>query len=50
LEKTAKICAEFSLSKKGSFEVDFAKRRDVSPKGGGKAEYVNYKTIQVSLD
>ncbi len=50
LEKTAKICAEFSLSKKGGFEVDFAKRRDVSPKGGGKAEYVNYKTIQVYLD
>jgi len=50
LEKTAKICAEFSLPQKGSFEVDFARRRDVSPKGGGRAEYVNYKTVKVYLD
>lgn len=50
LEKTAKICAEFSLAQKGFFEVDFAKRRDVSPKGGGKADYVNYKTLRVFLE
>jgi predicted ribosome quality control (RQC) complex YloA/Tae2 family protein len=50
LEKTARICAEFSLSQKGAFEVDFAKRRDVSPKGGSRAEYVKYKTIKVFLD
>ena len=50
LEKTAKICAEFSLSQKGLFEVDFTKRRDVSPRGGGKAEYVNYKTLKVCLE
>jgi predicted ribosome quality control (RQC) complex YloA/Tae2 family protein len=50
LEKTAKICAEFSLSQKGFVDVDFAKRRDVSPQGGASVLYVNYKTLRVRLD
>jgi len=50
LEKTAKICAEFSLSQKGFVDVDFAKRRDVSPQGGADVLYVNQKTLRVRLD
>lgn len=43
----AKVCVELSTDQKGSFLVDFAKRRDVSPVEGAKVNYVNYKTLTV---
>ena len=43
----AKVCVELSTSQQGSFLVDFAKRRDVSPVEGSKVNYVNYKTLTV---
>lgn len=43
----AKVCVELSSSQQGSFLVDFAKRRDVSPVEGSKVNYVNYKTLTV---
>ncbi len=43
----AKVCVELSVNQKGSFLVDFAKRRDVSPVEGAKVNYVNYKTLTV---
>ena len=37
----------FNEIKKGSFLVDYAKRRDVSPVEGAKVNYVNYRTLTV---
>ncbi|NPA73712.1 MAG: DUF814 domain-containing protein [Epsilonproteobacteria bacterium] len=49
VEFAAKLCVKFSTSKKGSFLVDYAKRRDVRIVSGAKVNYVNYKTISVSV-
>ncbi len=46
----AKMCVELSVSQSGSYAVDYAKRRDVSPVEGANVNYVNYKTLTVKKE
>jgi predicted ribosome quality control (RQC) complex YloA/Tae2 family protein len=46
----AKVCVELSVEAAGSYLVDYARRRDVSPVEGAKVNYVNYKTLTVKKD
>jgi predicted ribosome quality control (RQC) complex YloA/Tae2 family protein len=50
LEVCAKICASFSVDEHGNYLVDYAKRRDVKPKERAFVNYVNYKTLQITID
>jgi len=45
LDFAAKICVEFSVTKKGTYLVDYTQRRNVTVKNGANVEYVNYKTM-----
>ncbi len=46
----AKMCVELSVSERGVYLVDYAKRRDVSPIDGANVNYVNYKTLTVKKE
>lgn len=46
----AKMCVELSVSERGSYLVDYAKRRDVSPIEGANVNYVNFKTLTVKKE
>jgi len=46
----AKMCVELSVSEFGSYLVDYAKRRDVSPVEGANVNYVNFKTLTVKKE
>ncbi len=45
LDFAAKICVEFSVTKKGTYLVDYTQRRNVTVKNGANVEYVEYKTM-----
>ncbi len=47
LEFAAKLCVNFSTSKKGNFLVDFTAFKNVKIQSGANVFYVNYKTIKV---
>ncbi len=49
LKFAANLCAKFSLTQKGSYLVDYTTRRDVKIISGAKVNYVNYKTISVTI-
>ena len=45
LDFAGKICVEFSVTKKGTYLVDYTQRRNVTVKNGANVEYVDYKTM-----
>jgi len=45
LDFAAKICVEFSTSKKGTYLVDYTQRRNVKVVSGASVTYVDYKTM-----
>lgn len=45
LDFAAKICVEFSVSKKGTYLVDYTQRRNVKVVSGASVTYVDYKTM-----
>ena len=47
IEKSAKLCVDFSLSQAGDYDVDYCKRRFVKIQEGSNVEYDKYKTIRV---
>lgn len=46
----AKMCVELSVWESGSYAVDYAKRRDVSPVEGANVNYSNYKTLTIKKE
>ena len=49
LIEAGKLCAKFSTSEKGSYLVDYTKRKYVRIQKGSKVLYTNYKTIEVEI-
>ena len=49
LEFASKLCVEFSVSQKGSYLVDYTSRKNVKVVEGAHVNYVNYKTISVTV-
>ncbi len=49
LEFASKLCAEFSVSQKGVYLVDYTPRRNVKMGEGAHVNYVDYKTMSVSI-
>ncbi|HIM94717.1 MAG TPA: DUF814 domain-containing protein [Campylobacterales bacterium] len=47
IEKAAKLCVDFSLTKAGDYDVDYCKRRFVKIQEGSSVEYDKYKTVRV---
>ena len=47
IEKAAKLCVDFSLTKAGDYDVDYCKRRFVKIQEGSSVEYDKYQTIRV---
>lgn len=45
LDFAAKICVEFSVTKKGTYLVDYTQRRNVKVVDGANVTYVDYKTM-----
>ena len=45
IDFAGKICVEFSVTKKGTYLVDYTQRRNVTAKNGANVEYVEYKTL-----
>jgi len=45
LDFAAKICVEFSVTKKGTYLVDYTQRRNVKVHDGANVTYVEYKTL-----
>ena len=45
LDFAAKICVEFSVTKKGTYLVDYTQRRNVTVQNGANVTYVDYKTM-----
>ena len=45
LDFAAKICVEFSVTKKGTYLVDYTQRRNVTVVNGANVTYVDYKTM-----
>ena len=45
LDFAAKICVEFSVTKKGTYLVDYTQRRNVTIVNGANVTYVDYKTM-----
>jgi predicted ribosome quality control (RQC) complex YloA/Tae2 family protein len=45
LDFAGKICVEFSVTKKGTYLVDYTQRHNVSIKDGANVTYVDYKTM-----
>ncbi len=50
LRFAAKLCVDFSVSQKGSYLVDFTRRRNVKIREKAFVNYVNYDTIKVTKD
>lgn len=50
IEFAAKMCMELSVTERGAYKVDYARRRDVSPVEGSNVNYVNYKTLIVKKE
>jgi len=46
----AKLCVEFSASSKGSFLVDYTKRKNVKIIQGANVNYTDYKSLQTVKD
>ncbi len=49
LQFGAKLCVRFSTTQKGSFLVDFTKRRNVKIIHGARVNYTNYDTIKINI-
>ncbi len=49
IEFAAKLCVKFSTTQKGSFLVDYTKRRNVKVENGAKVHYVNYNSIKIDI-
>ncbi len=49
LNFAANLCVRFSATQKGSYLVDYTTRRNVKVVSGAKVNYVNYKTISVTI-
>lgn len=47
LNFAAKLCVEFSVTKKGTYLVDYTQRRNVKAREGASVNYVDYKTLHV---
>ena len=45
LDFAAKVCVEFSVTKKGTYLVDYTQRRNVTVVNGANVTYVDYKTM-----
>jgi len=45
IDFAGKICVEFSVTKKGTYLVDYTQRRNVTVKNGANVEYIEYKTL-----
>lgn len=45
LDFAAKICVEFSVTKKGTYLVDYTQRRNVTIVNGANVTYVDYQTM-----
>ena len=45
IDFAAKICVEFSVTKKGTYLVDYTQRRNVTVVSGANVTYVDYKTL-----
>ena len=45
LEFAGKICVEFSVTKKGTYMVDYTQRKNVTVKDEANVTYIDYKTI-----
>lgn len=45
----ARLCARFSLSSSGRYEVDYTKRENVKIQNGANVKYFDYKTIVVKI-
>ncbi len=45
IDFAAKICVEFSVTKKGTYLVDYTQRRNVTLRDGANVNYVDYKTL-----
>ncbi len=45
IDFAGKICVEFSVTKGGTYLVDYTQRRNVTVKNGASVEYVEYKTL-----
>lgn len=50
LENAAKICVNFSDTGKGSYEVDYTKRKHVRIQDGANVLYTHYQTLSVSKE
>jgi len=49
LKFASKLCAEFSTTQKGVYLVDYTPRRNVKMSEGAHVNYVDYKTMSVSI-
>ncbi len=45
----AKLCVQFSVSSSGSYLVDYTQRRNIKMREGANVNYVEYKTIKVTI-
>ncbi|MDR0747122.1 MAG: NFACT RNA binding domain-containing protein [Helicobacteraceae bacterium] len=48
--EAARLCARFSVSSGGAFEVDYTARRNVRIVKGAEVTYTEYKTVRIGLD
>jgi len=49
IREAGKLCVKFSVSEKGSYLVDYTKRRYVRIQSGSNVLYTNYKTIKIDI-
>ncbi len=49
IEFGADLCVKFSTTQKGSYLVDFTKRRNVRVESGAKVHYVEYNSIKITI-
>jgi len=45
IDFAGKLCVEFSVTKKGTYLVDYTQRRNVTVRDGANVNYVDYKTL-----
>ena len=50
LKFAAKLCVDYSVSQKGSYLVDFTKRRNVKIRERAFVNYVDYDTLKITKD
>ncbi|MDR3163078.1 MAG: NFACT RNA binding domain-containing protein [Helicobacteraceae bacterium] len=50
ITEAARLCARFSVSSGGAFEVDYTARRNVRIVKGAEVTYTDYKTVRIGLD